>query len=188
MTHRRGFTLIEMLLALMVSAILMTGVLAVVTGLGARGLAAAPHAESERMTSAVDAWVRLLREDLANAKVGEGSGNELVLTGYLALAGSERERTHRPARVVYRLEEIAGRPWLVRRQAVLDVLSNDNLQRDLVCRGVKRFALVRMPEAEPAAAGSRRANGGLWRLRVWVDDAETPTYNRVVAAEPGGDT
>ncbi|MCY2926021.1 MAG: prepilin-type N-terminal cleavage/methylation domain-containing protein [Planctomycetota bacterium] len=188
MTRRHGFTLLEMLLALTVSAMLMAGVLAVVTGLGARGLAAAPHADGERMTGAVDAWVRLLREDLANATASEGSENELVLTGYAALAGPERERTHRPARVVYRLEDVAGRRWLVRRQALLDVLSNDNLQRDLVCRGVKRFSLVRTPEAAPPVAGPRRPNGGLWRLRAWTDDAQAPTYDRVVSAEPGGDS
>ena len=190
MIRRHGFTLLEMLLALMVSAMLMTGVLAVVTGLDARGLAsgATPQAEAERMADTVEAWVRLLREDLANATVGAGRENELTLTGYAALAGPQRERTHRPARVVYRIEDVAGRRWLVRRQTVLDLLSNDNTRCDLVCRGVRRFALVWTPDAMTTVPESRaeRPTGGLWRLRVWTDDGEAPTYDGVVAAESGG--
>lgn len=189
MTRRRGFTLLEMLLALMVSAMLMAGVLAVVTGLGARGVAAAgPNAEGEQMAAAVDAWVRLLREDLANATAVAGLENELVLTGYVALAGAEAERTHRPVRAVYRIEDLAGRRWLVRRQALLDVLSNDNTRQDLLCRGVRRFEVVWIPDVAAVATGKRAGQqpGGIWRLRVWTDEGEAPAYDRVVAVESGG--
>ncbi len=145
MSTARAFTLLELLVATALSTVLMIGVLAVVADLGAPEVAAgiAEEAGAAGGDEALDAWVGLLREDLAHAhSIDASKANEVVLMGYGALDGRARERTHRPVLVLYKIERIDGRPWLIRRQAVLDVLTNQNVQRDLVCCGVTRFELI----------------------------------------------
>ncbi len=144
MNRARGFTLVELLLATALSTLLLLGVTAVIASLGSaaqregRGQQAA-HAIGP---AAVDAWVRLLREDMANASEVEVSGdNELTLIGHAALDPRSGERTHRPARVVYAVERIGARDWLVRRQHALDELNSRNVSRRLVLCGVAGFEL-----------------------------------------------
>jgi hypothetical protein len=167
MSHRPAFTLLELLLATVLSTVLMIGVLAVVTDLGAPAVAAA----STRFRDAalgphtVDAWVSLLRADLNQASRVEASKNSsLALTGYTALDPSDRGQTHRPVRVTYEIAEVGGRQWIVRRQAALDVLTNRNTHRDLVGCGLTRFELVQetrevSPETFAGPGGSATAGG-----------------------------
>lgn len=182
--NRRGLTLLEMLLALVVCAMLMTGVLSVVTSLGAAGLAGAePCTGPEAANAAVDAWVRQLRQDLACGTVETVKETELTIVGYSALRGTDHCQTHRPVRIVYLIEEIDGRTWVVRRQAILDLLTNQNVRRDLVCGGVRRFELVK---SVGAAVAGLEAKGGSWRLRVWMRDQDSPSYDKLVLSETGG--
>ena len=161
MNSRRGFTLLEMLLATVLSVMLMVGVLAVIAGLGT----AASKAGDQPVPAAdaIDGWLRLLQEDLNLAvKIDASRSNELTLTGYAALDEPGRERTHRPARVLYRFEDVGGRRWLIRRQALLDLATNQNVQRDLVCSGLSRFELV----PTPMEAARSDLKSTLWRLRM----------------------
>ena len=73
----------------------------------------------------------------------------------------------------YQVQDIGGQAWLVRRQTALDVLTNFNVQRELVCYGVRRFELVRSADAG-------------WRLRVWTADRDEPSYDRIVTGQGGG--
>ena len=179
MSSRRGFTLLEMLLATVLSVMLMVGVLAVIASLGtAAGKAGGQPVPA---ADAMDGWLRLLQEDLNLAvKVDTSRSNELTLIGYAALDGLGRERTHRPVRVLYRFEEVGGRRWLIRRQALLDVASNQNVQRDLVCNGVSRFELMPAP-VESAQWGLKST---LWRLRMWTDDQAKPSRECIVTLRP----
>ncbi len=153
MSASRGFTLLELLMATVLSALLMVGVLAVVADLGADGLSGGLSAAAEAASSraagedAVEHWLGLLREDLQHAAETNMLGeSEVELIGCLALDADRRRRTHRPVRVVYRIADVAGRSWLVRRQEALDVLTNRHVQRDLVCRDIRRFELVLFAE------------------------------------------
>lgn len=217
MIRARAFTIIELLLATVLSTVLMIGVLAVITRLGAPDSAAASstgrHGDSPSTVASevIEPLMSLLREDLGLARVMEAAKpNEIALEGYAGLDGQSHERTHRPVRVHYRIEFIDGRPWLVRRQAALDVLTNQNIQRDLVCSGVTRIELTTIttetgdsdaaakhkvagkrisPAADAAARnapGERHRGGALWRLRVWIDDGETPAHDRIVAVQGVG--
>jgi prepilin-type N-terminal cleavage/methylation domain-containing protein len=157
MSAPRGFTLIELLLATVLATLLMLGSLAVVADVGHDGLFAeasdppAPSDSESAVMEALDSCVGMLREDIAHATaIHTSSENEFKLMGYCALNGRSRERAHRPVMVLYRLEEIAGRTWLIRLQASLDVMTNRNTQRDLVCSGFQRFSLVRTRETGPA--------------------------------------
>jgi hypothetical protein len=172
---RRAFTLVEMLAATVLSALLMIGVLAVVRDLGAYRAAGAAAADSgaaltpEGSTSVepdvLGVMAKLLRSDLGHAIAVETcERNELALIGYSALHAPGRGLTHRPVRIEYELAEIDGRRWLLRKQESLDVATNRNVQRDLVCCGLAGFELVRDLPGQPAtdakAAGPHAPDSG----------------------------
>lgn len=201
MVGRRAFTLLEMLLATVLSTLLLIGLLAVVADLGASGMAAGGQfgtlfaadgsPDSAAMAEAVEAWLPLLREDLNHtARADVSKANELTLVGQFALDAGGRARTHRPARVRYRLTEINGRRWLIRRQEALDSWTNEDVQCDLVCSGVTRFEVVQSgdePRIQPNADRSGQANGGsVWRLRVWTGNSRDPAMDRVVNVQRDG--
>jgi len=144
-----GFTLLELLLATVLATVLMVGVMAVVTDLGvSRSHIQPPPAGSDASKTGakiepLDAWARLLCEDIRHASaINTSRKGVLALTGYNALDPSRLRRTHRPVRVLYEFRDIDGRKWIIRRQTALDVLTNQNVRRDLVCCGVSRFELT----------------------------------------------
>jgi prepilin-type N-terminal cleavage/methylation domain-containing protein len=192
--QERGFTLIELLLSVALSTLMLVSAMAILASLGpaaykpgalleqsaSAGSGKTTGGASEISTpslraAAVDAWIGVLRADLLHAgRVDTGHANTLHIRGHGALEASKRGRTHRPVRVTYTVEKNHGRRWLVRRQVALDVRTNANVQRDLVCRGVHRFELTRMSfgakgassvgttQAEPSAGGAMvdRGEGG----------------------------
>jgi hypothetical protein len=85
----------------------------------------------------------LLRADLAHADSVDASGpGRIVLTGQAGLDRHDRSREHRPVRVTYRIQQIGLQRWLIRQQESLDLQTNQNRQRDLVCRGIDRLTLL----------------------------------------------
>jgi len=145
MNGRKGFTLLELLLATVLSAMLMICVLALVANImEGRALREKKNIPSENGdVFAMNSFVRLLREDMKNArKVDVSRKNELTLTGYGAMDSRSLRRTHRPVVVHYRFEEIGGVKWLIRRQTAQDVMTNRNVHRDLVCSGIVQFELT----------------------------------------------
>jgi len=166
---RHGFTLLELLLATVLATVLMVGVMAIVTDLGvsrshARNPASGPNASRPAAEiDQLDAWARLLCEDIRHADDIDTSDKDLLaFTGYNALDPSCRRRSHRPVRVTYEFRDIDSRKWIVRRQTALDLLTNRNVQRDLVCCGVSRFELTPIPAAEkrPADNTPKAKDGG----------------------------
>jgi hypothetical protein len=105
----------------------------------------------------MESMARLMGEDIEQAeRVDATRPNQLTLTGYCGLDDQGRGRSHRPVDVVYRLEQVNGRTWLVRRQMLRDVLTNENIQRDLVCGDVTGFAISpakKWGAAKPQSAG-----------------------------------
>lgn len=149
-----GFTLLELLLATVLTTVLMVAVMAVITRLAGPyaagavqpGTTSTPDLVQRRPIDAdvMRPLVDILRHDLQHAgEINGAKHNELKLTGQLALAGGNKAVTHRPAEVVYKIAQLDGRDWLVREQRALDVTTNEPLRRDLVCHGLKRFQIVR---------------------------------------------
>ena len=195
MTKAPGFTLLELCIAIMLSSVLMIGVLAVITDLQNTTLADddddPPRGREEfggdatDMESALNGLVELLRDDLKHAGMIEVvRTGEVALTGYCALDKPRCERVHRPVRVVYALENMAGRSWLVRRQEYLDVATNRHVQRDLVCSGVRRFELVSMIDGRETAVSAK--SGGV-RLASPGAGGGDPTPGQPGADEPDAD-
>jgi len=157
--EQRGFTLIELMLAVALSSLLMIGVLAVITQLGAAAFKSNAESNTDTAVDALpdhvlDNATHLLRDDLDHATRVDASHNRLVIESYHALEARRRERMHRPVRITYHVQQIAGNPWLVRTQRALDVMTNQNYQRDLVCRGITRFELIPEPVTVPALVTS----------------------------------
>ncbi len=149
MKHR-AFTILELLLATVLLCGLMISVLAVLTRVGIPSQAAGTLGTDDGGRSVVsgkdnrtiDAWVALLRADLEQAVVIESmSSGRISMVGYRSLEGEARQPRHRPVQIVYRIEKIGADAWLIREQSWLDDLSNQNVRRDLVCRGVIDFHL-----------------------------------------------
>ena len=138
--------MIELLLATTLTAMLMVGVLAVLGNMMKAAVVVDRDAGSgfETEAEAVDALVRMVGDDLrhANTVFKPVTSDDVTMLGYGALDANAREPMHRPVSVIYRVETLGGRSWLVRRQAVLDVLTNQNVQRDAVFEGVRRFEIV----------------------------------------------
>jgi len=201
MNNRRAFTLLELLLATVLSVLLMMGVLGVITSIGSPDRPGEnTGAPAQQQAEMVQSLIRLLGDDLRQAHLVEHEqDNVLLLTGPIGLSDGERSRLHRQVRVEYRIERVEDRPWLTRRQTELDVLTSDNLQRDLVCSGIERFQIEQFfpyqPEGEEATELPVQSledellpiqfNGGLWRLSVWFGTQEQADVNRLLAIDLG---
>ncbi len=163
--NRRGFSLIEMLAAAALSAVLMIGLMAVIASVGRTRRAFAAQTEQSAWSAGV---ADLLRFDLRNAQTVKAGPNALTLTGTGALDARTLAPSHRPVRVEYALRTAAGRSWLVRRQTDLDVLSNANAWSEAVCPGVAAFAVQLLPDPVPAGAPKPPPDAAPPRVRLTV--------------------
>ena len=173
---RRGFSLIEMLAAAALSAVLMIGLLAVVSSVGRTRRAFAERQEQSGWSAGV---ADLIRFDVRNARTITAAANRLTLTGTGALDAATLVPTHRPVRVEYSLQQAAGQSWLVRRQTDLDVQSNRNSWSDAVCPGVAAFAAEPLRDGadakQPADAVPARV-----RLTVTSENPADPPVQEVL--------
>jgi len=188
---RTGFTLVELMAALLLMSVLMVGVLAVIGALaempraGARagGEAAGEEEAGGTRTAqgAQPAWLTLLAGDLAHAdRMLVARRDRLTFIGMGALDTRDRRRRHRRVRVTYFLEEAAGRSWLIREQVAEDVLVSRNLQRDLVAVGVSGFEIA--PRGGGAGAVREVTEGSAGPARPGTGSPAGPAASRAAAA------
>jgi prepilin-type N-terminal cleavage/methylation domain-containing protein len=172
----RAFTLLELLAATALSAVLMVVLLQVLASL-ARG-----KVVLERDTAADAApWqadlVEHLRWDLTNATEGAAEPNRLRLTGHGSLDRATLAPGHDPVTVTYALERLGGsagnrtggggggRTWLVRRQSPRGGLTNERGWSELVCPDVTGFAVEPVDAPDPTGLFARARGGGGGRSR-----------------------
>ena len=163
MTRRRaGFTLLEMLLAVTLSAILMAAVLVVLGGVARdrrvlrSATASQPH----------DAVLAQLRWDLANARtmtVGDG-GQAITLVGHGSLDPRTLAPTNRLVAVTYRR---ASGGVLVREQQAVDDPTSVTAWRETVAWRVAELAVTPLDADAPAGVASAVPP----RVRVRLDAA-----------------
>ena len=119
---RRAFTILELLAATALTALLMVAVLLVVGSLG-RSRAALAHQPD------AGAWrsdlVDTLRRDLTNAAGCDFRQNGMTLVGHGSLDRATLAHGNEPVTVVYGLAVIHGRRWLVRTQSSRAGVSNE---------------------------------------------------------------
>lgn len=192
MRNQSGFTLIEILLATILTAVLMVGVLAVIVSVSGP----IQHRSDEPGHSTIeqidlDTVTRVLATDLAQARWIESASGELKLMSYGGLDPQDRTRTQRPVNIDYRIKLIDDNPWLVRAEQALDGEVVMAPQYELVAPGVTRIALA--PPTDQPLTITRTGSGhriveepivfpadGLWRLRLWTQGQQAPIIDRPV--------
>ncbi len=114
MTRRTGLTLVELLAALAIGALLAAAALSVTTTLARTEAVARRAHESAALEASLG---RLLAADLLNAARFRETAEGFEVEALNALAADDLSPAHLPAVVTYEVDEVAGRPCLLRCQA-----------------------------------------------------------------------
>ena len=189
---RRGFSLLELLAASALAAVLMVVLLQVVGSLARSRVVLEGGAAGEEPWRAD--LVEHLRWDLLNAAEVTAERNRVVLAGHGSLDRATLSPGHLPVTVVYALERLGGRTWLVRRQSPRGGAGREPGWSELVCPDVTAFGVEEVEQAGPIRAGRpaapfparRRRRGPLTldasaaSVRVWVDGVNGSIVDRVV--------
>jgi prepilin-type N-terminal cleavage/methylation domain-containing protein len=125
-----GLTLVELTVALALSALLATATLA----------AAAQMAKGEKQAPSKneDAQARLkalIEMDIVHGQSWRATKDGLMLQTWACLDGKTREMSHRPVTVMYAVHHIGGRSWLWRRQ------QGQQTADELVCPDVESVTI-----------------------------------------------
>ena len=147
MSGRRGFTLVEMMLATVLAAMLIGGVMTV-----ASGLSQDRRRMQEKMTvQRPMALLELVRKDFANASAVVWSADgAVVLVGHGGLDPKALTPTGRLAEVTYR----RSGAMLVREQRYLDDPVRPQRWSEIVSVGVREFGVTAgSNDAEPVRLG-----------------------------------
>jgi prepilin-type N-terminal cleavage/methylation domain-containing protein len=181
--RRRAFTLIEMLIATLLAAILMGGVLSMSAALARdqRRLAA-------RAQDSTGGIVELLRFDLANARSVTQSpdGQTLVLVGHGGLDRRSMSPTNRLTRVVYRVDSPSGN--LSREQTYLDDPARPARWTELAATGIARIDIipasgdsdfVREPALNATLFAPNRKMGDVKSVAMLPESRSPPTRVRI---------
>ena len=138
MKFRRAFTLIEILLAVTIAAVLMAAVLAVVSGLGRDQRRLAVDEKTNRPSAAIE----LLRWDLTNGSTITPTADGIVLRGHGGIDPSSLRPNNRLTRVTYRIRRDGRESNLVREQRYLDDPIRPQPWSDLVLRDVRAIGVT----------------------------------------------
>jgi hypothetical protein len=177
-----AFTLVELLAASALAAVLMVVLFQVIVSLG-RSRAALAAAAGDGRTGPHAAWkadlLDTLRRDLANATEVRVGRDEVEITGHGSLDRQTLAAAHEPVTVVYGLVGPAGRASLVRRQSPRGGVTNDRAWSELVCANVSRFSLEPVSTARIAIVRPDPLTTPL-RLRI-ASETETLLDEVIVA-------
>ncbi len=185
--RRKGFTMIELVAATALAALLFTVAVSVIRSLGRI---------STGNELAQPVWTLAVRQqldwDLANAVVFRQDNHGLTLAGYGSLDRKTLQSTHLQVTVVYSLRQIGSQSWLVREQSGLEPRFADSNWSELLCGHVKTFAFagtyaartvsLDSTSSEDAAPAVFRQLSGFQptpdRARVKIDwDDQTPSID-----------
>lgn len=135
---RKAFTILELLAATALTAVLMTAVLKVVGSLGRSRAALALHAD-------VAPWradlFDTIRRDLSNSAQANFRPDGMVLIGHGAIDPATMSTIDQPVTVTYRLADVDGHCWLVRTQAARGGPTDAPAWSELLCPDVAAFTV-----------------------------------------------
>jgi prepilin-type N-terminal cleavage/methylation domain-containing protein len=157
----RGFTLVELLAATVLAALLMAALLGV--------LKAVTRSEKSVLQPALpEAWQsRLagqLQWDLTNSRTFVTTPNGFELRGFAGRDFESGAALHCPSSIQYVVRTIGSKPSLVRLEAHLDSQSLDNQSMNLVCNRIERITLGALDgtatPSNPSGAAAPEAGDG----------------------------
>jgi hypothetical protein len=134
---RRAFTILEMLAATALTALLMLAVFQVIGSIGRTRAALARQPETGFWRADL---LDMLRRDLSNATAVRYEAGGVTLTGHGALNPATLAPTDEPVTVTYGIATIAGRSWLYRLQTPRAGVAR-RPWRELVCADVTEFSV-----------------------------------------------
>jgi len=143
--RRRGFTLVEILLAVTIAAILMAGVLAVLSDIGRDQKRLATPDKTNRPSAAME----LLRWDLTNAAAITPVADGIVLKGHGGIDATSLRPNNRLTQVTYRIRRDGRDSSLFREQRYLDDPVRPQPWAELVLRGVRAVGFTPSGNAKP---------------------------------------
>jgi hypothetical protein len=152
--RRRAFTILELLAATALTALLMAAVLHVVGALGVTRatLARQPADDSEMLVQ--------LRRDLTNATAAAFARDSITLTSHELLDPATLNSLQDPVTVTYEVASVHGRRWLVRRQTSRTAAENRIPMTELVCPDVAGFSVRAAGLTPVGQPGEREALKG----------------------------
>jgi type II secretory pathway component PulJ len=171
--RRSGMTLVELLAATILAALLMAAVLGVLKAITREQKALKSDGSSEPWQAQL---IRQLEWDLTNSRSVVTTANGFQLIGFAGRDFATGAALHCRTSVEYAVQDVEGKSFLVRSEAHLDSANLDNQTLELVCNHVERVALS-AADARSATAKKTAANGS--------DDASIPDQPLVSIYAPG---
>lgn len=154
--RRRAFTLIELVAASALAAMLVLVLFQVIGSFG-RTRMALDRSAAEHASAAQDPWksdmLDMLRWDLANSTERKLEPGRVTLTGHGSLDLRTLASGHMPVVVTYEFERRGGRGFLVRRQA------GEQAWTELLCADVTGFSVEQASRARGNAPARVRVDG-----------------------------
>jgi prepilin-type N-terminal cleavage/methylation domain-containing protein len=158
MRREPGFTLVELLVASAIGAMLMIGAMSVVVRLNQTGAELKEHAGAIRLDDVADG----IEHDLVNSREMISGGGQLQLSTVTG-SGTGGPTIGSPSRVIYSVQTLGGEPWLVRTSVDLLDRSSDNGHPELVAAGITGIGArdANLPPLPPEQLTTGSASGSL---------------------------
>lgn len=153
LTLPRGFTLIEMLLALTLTAVLLTIVSVTIGGV----LRDSQRLEAMRAEPLwLESVVQIIRRDLRQTEAYQEKAGVLILHSHAGDTEIKGALSHDPARIEYELIKHDDTRWLVRRIMPLQGTNPNTQQVELLCGGIEDMSLMVWDASEQANTNQDR--------------------------------
>jgi hypothetical protein len=146
---RSAMTLVELLAATILAALLMAAVLGVLKAVTREQRALRIHPSAEAWQAQL---IRQLEWDLANSRSVTSTATGFQLVGFAGRDFASGAALHCRTSIEYAVEMVHGRSFLVRSEAHLDAANLDNQSRDLVCNQIERIVLTSSSEIASTSA------------------------------------
>jgi len=138
-SHSQGFTMIELLAASTLTAMMMAFVLSAVSGLAVRQKKLAK-------TETSPSWEKLLIEqfhwDLTNAEIVEVQADRLLITGFGSRDWKTGNPTQQRAEIVYEVLRTNRQSRLMRHETHVSELTNINRRSQLMALGITSLIIT----------------------------------------------
>jgi hypothetical protein len=151
--RRSAMTLVELVAATILAALLMAAVLGVLKAVTREQRALRIHPSAEAWQAQL---IRQLEWDLANSRSVTATATGFQLVGFAGRDFASGAALHCRASIEYVVQIVRGRSFLVRSEAHLDSANLDNQSLELVCNQIERIVLSSTAESTPNPTSAKK--------------------------------